>query len=155
MKKKRWWQRFKFWVEDEQEMKTRPESPSEAHPKAVGEKTEGGKTFFGIKYTLPWVLLLCSGCMTNYSTTKFTYTDPSGSSCSVEMPKEVVAKNLKVVFDAHKGRAEITADAWDSQNQGTIDAGTSHDVQVIKTMGEAMSGVVGQAAATAAKGVAP
>ena len=153
-KNKKWWKSFKFWVEDESEMATRPVTPGEADPKAIGEKTEGGKTFFGIKWSWPFVLLLFAGCA-NYSTTKFTYHDESGASVSVEMPKEIVAKNLKVTLDAKTGQATITADDYNSQNQGTIDAGTVHDMQVIKTTSEGMANVLGQAAATAAKGVAP
>ena len=52
----KWWKRgkWKFWVETEKEMKTRPENKVETDPKSIGEKTEGGKTFFGIKWTFKW-----------------------------------------------------------------------------------------------------
>ena len=148
--KKSWWKRFAFWSDSESGMDTRPKAQGETDPRAIGEKTEGGKTFFGIKWTMPFVLLMLAGCA-NYSTTKFTYQDGSGASVSVEMPKEIVAKNLRVTLNAKSGEATITADDYNSQNQGTIDAGTTHDVQVINAMGKNMSQVLGDAAAAAAK----
>lgn len=152
--KRSWWKRIKFWSQDEVEMGTRPVSTAETDPRSIGEKTKGGKTFFGIKFTWPLIMVFCVGCA-NYSTTKFKFIDESGSEVEVEIPKEIVAKNLKVTLNAKDGEATITADDYNSQNQGTIDAGTLRDMQVIKATSDAVGTALGQAAAAGAKGVAP
>ena len=99
-------------------------------------------------------MLFQFGCA-NYSTTKFSYKDASGGLTSVEMPKEIDAVNLKVTFDAKGGNLTLSADKYNSQNIGTIDAGTAHDVQVINAVGAQAAKAVQAGAAGAAKGMAP
>lgn len=80
--------------------------------------------------------LLLTGCITdNVSTTKFTYTDPSGASVSIEMPKEMTATNLQVSIDP-SGLSTIKADSIKTTN-----------LEAIRAQGEAFK----QAAAAATK----
>ena len=70
---------------------------------------------------LTGLLLLFTSCA-NVSSTRFIYTDPSGSSVTIEMPKEVEATDLKVFINALEGTASIEAKEWTSKNIGTIEA---------------------------------
>ena len=74
-----------------------------------------------MKYlTSIFLVLLCS--CANVSTTRFTYTDPSGASVTIEMPKEVEATDLRVFINAVQGTASIEAKEWTSTNTETINA---------------------------------
>lgn len=68
----------------------------------------------------PLFLLFCS--CANVSTTKFIYTEPSGKTLSLEMPKEVNATDLKVKIDPKTGVCSIEAKKWETRNVETITA---------------------------------
>lgn len=87
---------------------------------------------------LPFMFVGCQ----NVSTTKFSYSDPNGSRVSIEMPKEVDAKDLRVEIDAKMGTATITAKEWFSRN-----------VETINSQGERESKSVEKAAKGIAEGV--
>lgn len=74
-----------------------------------------------MKYFMCFAMMIASGCA-NVATTKFHYTDPSGAYVTVEMPKEVQAKDLVVMIHAKEGKAEIHASTWISVNAETIKA---------------------------------
>lgn len=73
-----------------------------------------------MKFLLPLILIL-TGCA-NAISTKFTFTDIEGASLTVEMPKEMEAKNLVVDINAKAGTATIKADWIQSLNEATIRA---------------------------------
>lgn len=84
--------------------------------------------------------LLFIGCA-NVSTTKFSYSDPNGSKVSIEMPKEVDAKELRVEIDAKLGTATITAKEWFSRNVDTIKAQGKREENVNELVEKASEGV--------------
>lgn len=92
-----------------------------------------------IFFILP--ILLFVGCA-NVASTKFSYSDPNGSTVRIEMPKEVDAKELRVEIDAKSGTATITAKEWSSRN-----------VETIASQGERESKSVEKAAKGIAEGV--
>lgn len=92
-----------------------------------------------MKFLLTLCGLLLVSCA-NVSTTRFTFID-GNKSVIVEMPKEIVAENLKVSINASSGVAEIEATYLTSENTGTIRAQAVREGQV-----------VGKAAEGAAKG---
>lgn len=73
--------------------------------------------------TLISICLVLTGCAwNNVSTTRFSYTDATGATASVEAPKQLKAKNFKVVIDAKTGQATLTADEIETQNLEAIKA---------------------------------
>lgn len=73
-----------------------------------------------MKYVLPFLMIFC-GCA-NVSTTKLEYTNGKGGTISLELPKEMDAKNLKVEFNAETHTATITADSMSTKNLEAIRA---------------------------------
>lgn len=86
---------------------------------------------------LPFMFVGCA----NVSTTKFSYSDPNGSRVSIEMPKEVDAKDLRVEIDAKLGIATITAKEWSSRNVDTIRAQAKREKNVNELIEKASEGV--------------
>lgn len=68
------------------------------------------------------LLLLPFLSCANAISTRFVFKDINGSTLTVEMPKEVEAKNLIVELNAKQGRATIKADWIQSLNVDTIKA---------------------------------
>lgn len=73
-----------------------------------------------MKYFLPFILILC-GCQ-NVSTTKLEYSDGKGGTVTLELPKEMDAKNLSVELNAEKHIAIIKADSMSTKNLEAIRA---------------------------------
>lgn len=67
------------------------------------------------------ILPLLVSCA-NVSSTRFSFTDASGSKLVVEMPKEVDAKALEITVDPKTGIFTLKAASWDSRNVATIKA---------------------------------
>lgn len=65
--------------------------------------------------------IFITGC-TNVSTTRLSYTDVEGRTSCLEFPKELEAKNLKVVLNFEKGTVEIVSDNIKTFNVETIKA---------------------------------
>lgn len=68
------------------------------------------------------LLLLPFLSCANPISTKFTFKDIEGATLTVEMPKEMEAKNLVVDINAKAGTATIKADWIQSLNEATIRA---------------------------------
>lgn len=96
---------------------------------------------------LPFMFIGCQ----NVSTTKFSYSDPNGSRVSIEMPKEVDAKDLRVEIDAKLGMATITAKEWVSRNVETINSQAKREKNVNELVEKASEGVT----RGAIKGIVP
>lgn len=93
------------------------------------------------------VMTFFVGC-SNVSTTRFTYLDPSGTSVTIEMPKEVEATDLKVFINAVDGTASIEAREWVSTNAETILAQSEREKQSLEKIAKG-------AAEGAASGLSP
>lgn len=98
-------------------------------------------------------LLLAAGCA-NVSTSKFTFSD-GDKTVSVEIPKEIVARNLKVEIDAQNGKASVSADEMISSNQETIAAQASRESKVLQKSSDLVGKVTEGAVKGAVKGVVP
>lgn len=90
-----------------------------------------------MKYFVPFLLAL-SGCA-NVSTTKFTYSEPNGATVTVEMPKELEAKNLIVDINAKDGRAIIHADIIKTLNVETINAQAARESSVSQAISKSLT----------------
>lgn len=66
-------------------------------------------------------VILLTGC-TNVSTTRLSFTDVEGRTSFLEFPKELEAKNLKVVLNFEKGTVEVVAEDLKTFNVETIKA---------------------------------
>lgn len=100
------------------------------------------------------VVIALSGCA-NFSTTVFRYKSSDGGSVSIEMPKEVEAKDLHVSINAKTGTATITAKQWSSKNSETINAEAKREAQILdKASGLVEAGSEG-AVRGAVKGLVP
>lgn len=103
-----------------------------------------------MKFVIPFLLVL-SSCA-NVSTTKFIYSEPNGVSLTVEMPKELEAKNLIVNINAKEGTATIHADTIKTLNVETINAQANRESSVSQAISKSLTeGVV----EGAMKGVVP
>lgn len=85
-------------------------------------------------------ILLFVGCA-NVASTKFSFSDTNGASVTVEMPKEVDAKDLRVEIDAKNGIAKIIASSWISRNVETINAQSKREENVNELVEKASEGV--------------
>lgn len=81
--------------------------------------------------------MLCS--CANVASTKFSFRDPNGSSVTVEMPKEVDAKDLLVEIDAKNGIAKIIASSWISRNVETIGAQGERESKSVEKAAKGMA----------------
>lgn len=82
------------------------------------------------------------GCA-NVSTTTFTYKDEDGASVTIEMPKELEAKNLVVEINAQEGTATIKADFIQTLNVATIEAQAGRESAISESLSKgAAKGVI-------------
>lgn len=79
---------------------------------------------------IPAFLLI--GCA-NVSTSRMVYESSDGSRITLEIPKEIEAKDLEVQFDAQQGSAKITASSWVSRNEDTIKAQSMREGQILES----------------------
>lgn len=100
----------------------------------MNEKLRWTVEFFLCLIGLGFVLFF-SGCA-NVSTTRFVYRQADGSSVSVEMPKEMEAKDLVVDMNAKLGTAKVTASAISTKNVATINAQAAREAATAKAISE-------------------
>lgn len=93
------------------------------------------------------------GCA-NVSTTRLTYSR-DGATMTIEMPKELEAKNLRVELDPATGKATLSADAITTRNVETIKAQGQREAQAVKAAGTLAEKVSEGAAKGAVKGLVP
>lgn len=105
-----------------------------------------------IIYILP--LLVFSSCA-NVASTKLSYTDVEGRTTHLEFPKELKAKNIKVVLDFEKGTVEIIADDLSTSNVATIQAQASRESDNLEKVSKISDKVAEGAARGAVSGVVP
>lgn len=75
------------------------------------------------------------GCA-NVAATRFEYTDNVGGKLTVEMPKEVDAKDLKISIDPKNSIISITATSWTSRNVETIAAQGERETGIAEGISE-------------------
>lgn len=84
-----------------------------------------------MKYLLPLVVLVLSGCA-NVSSTRMVFRNEN-TTLTLDMPKEVETKNLKITFHAQQGTFEITSDSWISRNTETIFAQSQREKEILES----------------------
>lgn len=84
------------------------------------------------------LLLPFLGCA-NPISTRFTFKDLDGSTLTVEMPKEMEAKNLVVDINAKAGTATIKADWIQSLNEATIRAQAERESEITSSVSEGVA----------------
>jgi hypothetical protein len=89
------------------------------------------------------LILSLAFCGCAVPTTRFTYAIKDGQTVTVEMPKELEAKMLKVSIDAKGGVATIEAQEISTKSVGVITAQGKREAAVAKSVSEgAAQGVV-------------
>lgn len=73
----------------------------------------------------------------------------------VEIPKEIDAKKLRIVYDSQQGTFEITSDSWVSTNQGTLTAQSSREKAFLESSSVLIEKATEGAVRGAMKGVVP
>lgn len=84
-----------------------------------------------IKKITPILILLGMSSCANVSSTRLLFKSED-STLIVEMPKEVEAVKLKVVFNAQQNTFEITSDSWVSRNSETILSQAEREKKVLE-----------------------
>lgn len=105
-----------------------------------------------IYFSIILALILCS--CANVSTSRLIYKSDN-TVMVLEIPKEIEAKKLKVVFNAQQGTAEITSETWVSRNQDTIKAQASREKAVLESSSTLVEKATEAAVRGAMKGVVP
>lgn len=98
------------------------------------------------------LLLLPFLSCANAISTRFTFKDLDGSILTVEMPKEMEAKNLVVDINSKQGTAKITADWIQSLNENTIRAQAERESAITSSVS---SGIAEGAMKAVIKSVVP
>lgn len=102
------------------------------------------------------IIALCfilSSCA-NVASTRMTF-KTENTTLILDMPKEVVAKNLKVKLNAQQNSFEITSDSWVSTNQGTIEAQSGREKAFLESSSVLFEKGIEGAVRGAMKGVVP
>jgi len=106
-----------------------------------------------MKMILICFCLIFSGCANTASTRLFFKADDS--TLIVEIPKEIEAKKLKVVYDSKQKSFEITSDTWISRNSDTILSQASREKAVLESSSALVEKGIEAAVRTAIKTAVP
>lgn len=96
---------------------------------------------------------MSSGCANMASTRLYFKADDS--TLIVEIPKEIEAKKLKVVYDSKQKSFEITSDTWISRNQDVILSQASREKAVLESSATLIEKATEGAVKGAMKGALP
>lgn len=106
-----------------------------------------------MKIILICFALMFTGCANTASTRLLFKADDS--TLIVEIPKEIEAKNLKVVYDSKQKSFEITSDTWISRNSDTILSQASREKAVLESSATFIEKATEGAVKGAMKGAIP
>lgn len=107
-----------------------------------------------IKKVVAILILVGLTSCANVSSTRLLFKSEN-STLMVEMPKEVEAVKLKVVFNAQQNSFEITSDSWTSRNSETILSQASREKAVLEGSSSIVEKATSAAVSAAIKSVVP